>query len=55
MTTPKSEPFEAQEIAYRDARGDWKRRIVRTAKAFVKFTDKLDDLGREWYARAAEW
>jgi hypothetical protein len=54
-TTETAPKFKAQEVAFRTARGDWKRRIIKTAKAFEKFAAEMEDLGREWHARNSEW
>jgi len=47
--------FAPQEVAYRNARGEWSRRIIKTEAAFIRFANKLEEDAREWYARPAEW
>jgi hypothetical protein len=54
-TANTANTFKAQEVAYRTARGDWARRILKTRAAFERFAAKLEEDGREWYARDAEW
>ena len=43
--------FIPQEVAYRDARGEWRRRTIRTRAAFVRFERSMDELQREWATR----
>lgn len=45
--------FTAQEVAYFTGSA-WKRRVIKTEKAFDKFCDKMEEDGREWHCRNAE-
>lgn len=47
-------PFVAQEVAWRDDRGNWKRRVIKTEAAYEKFAAKMEDEAREWNAREAD-
>lgn len=46
--------YKPQEVAYRDNRGDWKRKTIKTRAAFDRFAAKMEDEAREWCARDAE-
>jgi hypothetical protein len=48
-------PFSAQEVAYRDSRGEWRRRTVKTRAAYQRLVDRLEADGRDWHTRDAEW
>lgn len=43
--------FRAQEAAYQDARGNWKRKVLRTEREFERFAAKMEESGRDWRIR----
>lgn len=53
-TKSKTVKFEAQEVAYRIPGGEWKRKIIKTEAAMIRFLDWADDQCAEARFRKAE-
>lgn len=58
MTNATDNKFIPQEVAFRKltmkGAGEWKRKIIKTEKAFDKFVEKMEAGDFDWEVRDAE-